>query len=259
MEDKITKTDLIKIFFRSFLLPVGWNYERMQALGFLYTILPAIKKLYPEPEERKSVLLRNLDFFNTHPYSANIILGIVIGIKSMQVNTGKNNPELIASVKSQMAGPLAGVGDSMFWSTWRPLIAFITIIVSFFLVSNNQNDKFIGFIPIIVFIVVYNLMSLHVRYEGIFTGYRLKLEVIARLKQLNLQRWITSFRIAGSVLTVTWLVFMIYSFGWGLPQKVTLALLFLASLILTVNNVSSTKIFYLIIIFNLILSYFKFV
>ena len=51
---KITKKDLNKVFLRWLLgLQCCWNYEKMQGLGFCYSILPALKKIYPNKEELK--------------------------------------------------------------------------------------------------------------------------------------------------------------------------------------------------------------
>ena len=37
---KITKKDLMSLFFRSFLLPACYSMDRMQAPGFAYSIIP---------------------------------------------------------------------------------------------------------------------------------------------------------------------------------------------------------------------------
>ncbi|WP_220515000.1 PTS system mannose/fructose/sorbose family transporter subunit IID, partial [Streptococcus pneumoniae] len=50
MNNKVTKVELKKVFKRSFMYGSSWNYERMQNLGFLYTILPVLKKLYPDKD-----------------------------------------------------------------------------------------------------------------------------------------------------------------------------------------------------------------
>ena len=42
----LTKGDLINIFWRNTLgLQLGWNYPRMQGLGYAYTVMPALKRL----------------------------------------------------------------------------------------------------------------------------------------------------------------------------------------------------------------------
>ncbi|MEV3059787.1 PTS system mannose/fructose/sorbose family transporter subunit IID [Paenibacillus larvae] len=43
-EQVLTKKDLNKMVWRSLLLQASFNYERMQACGWLYSILPGLKK-----------------------------------------------------------------------------------------------------------------------------------------------------------------------------------------------------------------------
>lgn len=43
-DNNLTKKDFRSIFWRSFTLLGSMNYERMEALGFLYSIMPALKK-----------------------------------------------------------------------------------------------------------------------------------------------------------------------------------------------------------------------
>ena len=42
----ITKSDFRSVFWRSFALMGSFNYERMQSLGFLYSILKPLKRIY---------------------------------------------------------------------------------------------------------------------------------------------------------------------------------------------------------------------
>ena len=53
---KLTDKDFRQINRRSlFGFQLGWNYERMQASGYLYTILPQLRKIYGDgtPELKK--------------------------------------------------------------------------------------------------------------------------------------------------------------------------------------------------------------
>src|SRR5690625_6663735 len=74
MSDKefsITKGDITNTFLRSNLWQGSWNFERMHALGFMYTMVPTLKRLYPENnDERKAAMRRHLEFFNTQPFMA---------------------------------------------------------------------------------------------------------------------------------------------------------------------------------------------
>ena len=52
MEKQLTKGDLVSIFIRSNFLLGSFNFERMQAIGFCVSLIPALKKLYKDdPEE----------------------------------------------------------------------------------------------------------------------------------------------------------------------------------------------------------------
>ena len=65
---KITKRDLVKVFWRNLLgLQLGWNYESMQGLGYCYSIIPALKKLYKTKEEMSKALKLHLQLFYTTP------------------------------------------------------------------------------------------------------------------------------------------------------------------------------------------------
>lgn len=52
-EKKLTKSDLNKMFFRSWFLLGSFNFERMQSIGFCVTLIPAIKRLYSKKEDQK--------------------------------------------------------------------------------------------------------------------------------------------------------------------------------------------------------------
>lgn len=44
---ELTKKDINRVAWRSMLLQASFNYERMQASGWLYGLLPALKKSTP--------------------------------------------------------------------------------------------------------------------------------------------------------------------------------------------------------------------
>lgn len=75
---QLSKKDRISVWWRSTFIQGSWNYERMQNGGWAYSLIPALKKLYPSGEEAKEALKRHLEFFNTHPYvAAPIILSLI--------------------------------------------------------------------------------------------------------------------------------------------------------------------------------------
>lgn len=124
MSEKISlsKSDRMKVAWRSTFLQGSWNFERMQNGGWAYSMIPAIKKLYPAKEDRTEALKRHMEFFNTHPYVASPILGVTLALEEERANGKPVDDAAIQGVKVGMMGPLAGIGDPVFWFTVRPML-----------------------------------------------------------------------------------------------------------------------------------------
>ena len=119
---KLSKKDRLAVAWRSTFIQGSWNYERMQKGGWAFSMIPAIKKLYKTKEERSAALKRHLEFFNTHPYIASPILGVTLALEEERANGAPVDDVAIQGVKVGMMGPLAGVGDPVFWFTVRPML-----------------------------------------------------------------------------------------------------------------------------------------
>ena len=124
MEEKIklSKKDRMSVAWRHQFLQGSWNYERMQNGGWCYSIIPAIKKLYPNEEDRIAALKRHMEFYNTHPYVSAPVMGVTLALEEERANSAEINDQSIQGVKIGMMGPLAGVGDPVFWFTLRPIL-----------------------------------------------------------------------------------------------------------------------------------------
>ena len=119
---QLSKSDRQKVWWRSQFLQGSWNYERMQNLGWAYSLIPAIKKLYTKKEDQAAALERHLEFFNTHPYVAAPIIGVTLALEEEKANGAAIDDAAIQGVKIGMMGPLAGIGDPVFWFTVRPIL-----------------------------------------------------------------------------------------------------------------------------------------
>ena len=119
---QLSKSDRKKVWWRSQFLQGSWNYERMQNLGWAYSLIPAIKKLYTTKEDQSAALERHLEFFNTHPYVAAPIMGVTLALEEERANGVEIDDAAIQGVKIGMMGPLAGIGDPVFWFTVRPIL-----------------------------------------------------------------------------------------------------------------------------------------
>ncbi|MGN0372260.1 MAG: PTS system mannose/fructose/sorbose family transporter subunit IID [Enterocloster sp.] len=124
MAEKITlsKKDRLAVAMRSTFLQGSWNYERMQNGGWCFALIPALTKLYKTKEEQTAALKRHLEFFNTHPYVASPVIGVTLALEEERANGRQVDDAAIQGVKIGMMGPLAGVGDPVFWFTVRPIL-----------------------------------------------------------------------------------------------------------------------------------------
>jgi len=161
-EVHLTQKELRATWWRSFFLQGSWNYERMQNVGWAFAMIPAIKKLYSSKEDRAAALKRHLEFFNTHPYVASPILGVELALEEQRANGADIDDETIQGVKVGMMGPLAGVGDPIWWGTVRPVLGA-------FAAGMAQGGSILG--PIIFF-VVWNILRMGFLWYTQDLGYK---------------------------------------------------------------------------------------
>ncbi|MBR3318286.1 MAG: PTS mannose/fructose/sorbose transporter family subunit IID [Atopobiaceae bacterium] len=121
-EIKLSQKDRMSVAWRHQFLQGSWNYERMQNGGWCYAMIPAIKALYKDKDEQAAALKRHLEFYNTHPYVSAPIIGVVLALEEERANGAQVEDTAIQGVKVGMMGPLAGVGDPVFWFTVRPIL-----------------------------------------------------------------------------------------------------------------------------------------
>ena len=166
---KLTASDIRGVFMRSNLFQGSWNFERMQALGFCFCMVPAIRRLYPENnDDRKAAIQRHLEFFNTHPYVAAPVLGVTLAMEEQRANGAPIDDAAINGLKVGLMGPLAGVGDPIFWGTVRPVFAALGAGIA-------MTGSLLG--PLLFF-VLFNLVRLLTRYYGVSYGYKKGVDIV---------------------------------------------------------------------------------
>ena len=113
---KLTKEDFKQINRRSlFTFQWGWNYERMQASGYLYMILPQLRKIYGDgTPELKEMMRTHTQFFNTSNFFHTLVTGIDLALEE---NEGVAAKDTVTGIKTGLMGPFAAIGDAIFGST----------------------------------------------------------------------------------------------------------------------------------------------
>ncbi|MBI0095171.1 MULTISPECIES: PTS system mannose/fructose/sorbose family transporter subunit IID [Gilliamella] len=163
----LTKVDINRMAFRSLALQASFNYERMQAGGWLYTILPALRKIHKNSDDLKNSMHMHMEFINVHPFDVTFLSGLVLAMEK-----GKENISTIRSVKVALMGPLGGIGDALFWLTLLPICAGIGA-------SLALENSFFG--PII-FLLMFNLVHFGLRFGLAHYGYHAGTSALPLLK-----------------------------------------------------------------------------
>lgn len=110
---KLTHEDFKQINRRSLLgFQLGWNYERMQGSGYLYTILPQLRKMYGDgTDELKKVMKTHTQFFNTSNFFNTVVTGIDLALEEKQ---GVKSLDSVTGLKAGLMGSFAAIGDAIF-------------------------------------------------------------------------------------------------------------------------------------------------
>lgn len=163
-EDKalITEKDVRRAWLRYyFFAETGISYERLQALGWCNSLIPIFKKLYPKKEDMAEALTRNLAFYNTEAVFGSAINGIAIALEEQHAKGAPIDADTMLAVRSGLMGPMAGIGDSLDWATFKPIIFSLGASLS---ATGNPIGAFVLLLlPIIQIIIGTNLSVLGYR------------------------------------------------------------------------------------------------
>ena len=120
---------LKKAFWRSFTLYAAVSPAKQGASGFCYALMPFINKFYKNDEEgKKEALVRSMSYFNTTITCSTFIMGLVASMEKKNSEQKDFDANSINAVKSSLMGPLAGIGDSIFWGVLRVIAAGIAVV-----------------------------------------------------------------------------------------------------------------------------------
>ncbi len=163
---KLDKKVLNQMAWRSLFLQGSFNFQRMQSNGWLYSIIPGLKKIHTEKDDLSTSMGHNLEFFNTHPFLVTFVMGIVLSLEQQKADI-----PMIRAVRVAAMGPLGGIGDAIFWFTLIPIAAGISADLAL-------NGNILG--PF-VFLAMFNVVHFGVRYWLMHWSYELGVNAIDAL------------------------------------------------------------------------------
>lgn len=189
--EQLDDKTLNKMVWRSLFLQASFNYERMQSGGWLYGILPGLKKIHRDKDDLAASMSHNLEFFNTHPFLVTFVMGIVLSLEQ-----NKADIPTIRAVRVAAMGPLGGIGDALFWFTLVPITAGITSNMA---INGNIAAPFI-------FLLIFNAAQFAVRFFLMKWSYKLGTNAIGILtenaKEFTRAASILGIFVVGSLISV---------------------------------------------------------
>jgi len=190
MKSRLRTFDLWNMFWRCLFIQGSWNHKSMLGLGFGFSAIPFIKRLFKTQKQREECLRRHLDFFNSHPYYASWCLGAVAKLEEEAKRKKWDDSRPIEIFKERLIGPLGAIGDRLFWDGIKPAAAGAGIALALTA----------GWIAIPVFLLLYNIPHLAVRIYGLREGYRQGFDIVSGLSVRRYQRWFDVMMMAGGVI-----------------------------------------------------------
>ena len=164
----LSKKDVNNLVFRwNFYCEASNSFARLQSLAFCAAFVPILKKLYGNDQEEFSAALnRHLMFFNTEGIWGSVVHGIVIAMEEQRALGAPIPIEAITGVKAGLMGPFAGIGDTIDWSTLKPLFIMLVLPLA-------EGGSFLA--PIIYFVLLTGVTYAE-SFIFINTGYKMGTE-----------------------------------------------------------------------------------
>lgn len=243
------------VFWRWYFLGgAGWNYEKMQGLGYYFSMLPMIKKQGSD-EDKKKLAKTELQFFNTNNTMAPIIMGVDC---ALQDETGADAVDTIAALKTGMMGPLAGIGDTLFHVIPSTIIGSIA---SYMALEGSP-------IALILWIF-FGLLRLFCMRNFFSLGYREGAKIVGeignRLKKITKAANILGITVIGALIPSVVNAKFAYQYNWGevsitvqeladkiMPSLAPTLVVFFAYWMLGRKKMNSTRVTLLLVVVGIL-------
>lgn len=161
---------------------------RAGASGFMWSIMPALERFYPDHEDRQAALVRHSTWYNITSNVGTFCMGLVAAMEKENSEKPDFDTQSIDSVKASLMGPMSGIGDAIFWGVLRVIAASVGMSLC------AGNGTILG--PI-VFLLIYNIPSILCRWYLTVLGYRVGSSFITKLYEGGLMGIIT--KLAGTL------------------------------------------------------------
>lgn len=183
----VTRKEQVQMFWRSFGIQSAFSFDRMQALGFTWGLMPLLSRLYQNKEDLTAALRRHLVFFNTNPWVVGPVMAMTASMEARRAAGEEVDVESIQGLKAGLMGPLAGIGDSLFIGMLRSILSGVSASLA---LAGNP------FAPLLFFFGN-NIVHVWVRWESLMYTFRRGASFIADLESNRMRNIMEGATITG--------------------------------------------------------------
>lgn len=258
MSNKVlTRADVNKAGLRWMVMPMSsFCYELQFGQAVVFALSPALRKLYPNDDDYLAALNNHYKYFNTQPYMCQIVLGAALG---MEEQLGRDGAETIQNFKTGVMGPLAGIGDTLFWVVIPTIWASIASPMA---LEGNAT----GIILWTIFAIALTLFRLKFFEWGFNLGTKLVTELKSTLQVLTDACSILGMTVVGALIpsVVSVKIPYVINFATGttmsvqeqldkiMPCLIPVLLTFICYKLLGKKKVSMTTLVFIVLIISVI-------
>ncbi len=209
----LNKHDLRKAAVRYNFMGVNtFNYETQQGPGLVWSLEPALRKIYKNDDEGfKKSLDNQFKYFNTTTAMANIIMGAGL---AMEEKDKTKSLDAVQSLKTSLMGPFAGIGDTIIWVLYPTIMGSIAAYME---LQGNMTGGLIW--------MALNAAFLWIKYKmfdlGYFSGVKLVSALGDRMSVFTNAASVMGLAVVGALVATVVKIYTPLTFKTG---KVTLAL-----------------------------------
>lgn len=167
----LSKKDIFKAWMKWwFLAEASHSFDRMQGASFCHAIAPSLRKFYVGEENKPryiEALKRHMQFFNSEAHwGGGPALGLSLALEEKKASDYEAVPgEMIVNLKTSLMGPLAGVGDTITWST------LMYLFIGMFLPLAEKGNILGGIMPGILMTIYGCGVGYFLTYQSYKYGY----------------------------------------------------------------------------------------
>ena len=167
---------LKRLYWRSQNYAMLWSYSRWCGNATTWVLYPYINWLYPNPEDREkklAALKREQGLMNITPQMAPIMYSLFCTMEKEARDNPNFDVSSIEAIRAALQGPLSGIGDSIWWVTWRLVATGVALPL---VAAGNP----IGFL---LFFFLFNIPSYIFRKIVLYKSYEMGTSLISKAEE----------------------------------------------------------------------------